>query len=134
MRGMRERVFEVVSPMHTAMLDDILHDSYYGMISGLSWDPAENGPWSHLAVGLESTPLTPYCLPGDLPPDGQDGYTDGYQIWSSLAYAYEMTGNPLFLTGLQRLLGTSDVLGGLQAVGESNIHNRAGALAMAQGL
>ena len=132
LRGMRERVFEGVSPLHTAMTDDVLHDSYYGMISTFAWDPAENGPWSHLAVAPAATPLVPFCLPGDLPGDGTTGYTDGYQIWSSLAYAYEMTGNPLFVTGLQRLTGTSDVKGGMQASGDDNISNRAGALAMAQ--
>ena len=109
-----------------------LHDSYYGMIAPFAWDPGENGPWSHLAVAPAAAPLTPYCLPGDLPGDGHTGYTDGYQIWSSLAYAYEMTGNPLFVTGLQRLIGTSDVKGGLEASGDSNIFNRAAALAMAQ--
>ena len=59
---------------------------------------------------------------------------DTFQIWSSLAYAHEMTGNPLFLEGLQRLLSASDVAGALEAAGDENIHNRAAAIAMAQRL
>ncbi|MDF1800924.1 MAG: hypothetical protein P1V81_17275 [Planctomycetota bacterium] len=134
LRGMRERVFEGVSAPHTAMLNDVLHDSYNGMMSGLAWNPSEVGPYSHLAVAPAGAQLTPFCLPGDLPGDGTTGYTDNFQVWSSLAYAYEMTGNPLFIQGLQRLTSNSDVTAALEAGGTENIFNRAAAIAMAQEL
>ena len=114
------------------MLDDILHDSYYGMISGMAWDPTKTGPYSHLAVGPLTVSNTPYCSPGDVPVDGLDGYLDHYQIWSSLAYAYELTSNPLFLTYAAKMTGTGDIRVDLEGDGLNNLGNRAALLALAQ--
>lgn len=130
--GMRKRVFEGVNTTYTAMLDDVLHDSYYGMISPLSWDPANAGPYSHLAVADLS--YNSYCSPGQLPSDGKDGYLDNFQIWSSLAYAYELTENPQFLTMTTKMLPSNDLRGELEAQGTENIYNRAAILALSQNL
>ena len=133
LRAMRERVFEDVSPAHTAMLNDILHDSYYGMISSLSWTPGNNGPWSHLATGpLDHAGTVPFCTGGDLPGDGQDGYTENFQCWSSLAYAYELTGNPLFLDYARYMSHPGSLTVSLEADGDKNLPNRAALLALVQ--
>ena len=130
--GMRKRVFEGVDTTLTVMLDDVMHDSFYGMISPMSWDPSESGPWSHLAVSTLS--LQPFCSPSQVPSDGLDGYLDKFQIWSSLAYAYELTGNPQFLTMTTKMLPSNDLRGELEAQGLENIFNRAAVIALAQQL
>jgi len=133
LRAMRERIFQGVSSAHTAMLNDILHDSYYGMISSLSWEPGQNGPWSHLATGpLDHAGTAPFCTGADLPSDGQDGYTENYQCWSSLAYGYEMTGNPLFLDYARMMADPGSLTVSLEADGDANLPNRAALLALVQ--
>lgn len=131
--GMRKRAFEGVDASRSAMIDDVLHDSYYGMISPMAWDPSNTAPYSHLAVAPLELGAVPFCTPGDVPPDGLDGYLDGFQIWSSLAYAYELTANPVFLTMAEKLTG-GDLLNVLQAQGDDNLGNRAALLALAQQL
>lgn len=130
--GMRKRVFEGVNAPVTAMLDDVLHDSYYGMISPMSWPASSPGPYSHLAVS--SLDYVPYCSPSQVPSDGIDGYIDNYQIWSSLAYAYELTENPQFLTMTTKMLPSNDLRGELESQGLENIYNRAAILALSQNL
>jgi len=68
-----------------------------------------------------------------VPVDGIDGYLDGFQIWSSLAYAYELTSNPVFLTMAEKMTG-GDLLNVLEAQGDENLGNRAALLALAQEL
>ena len=131
MRGMQKRAFEGVDATHTAMLEDILHDSYYGMISAMAWDPGNSAPYSHLAVAPLEAAAVPFCTPGDVPADGVDQYLDGFQIWSSMAYAYEMTANPLFLTYAEKLSGGPLKLT-MQSFGTDNIGNRAALLSLAQ--
>lgn len=130
-RGMQKRAFEGVDPTRTAMIEDILHDSYYGMISAMAWDPGNSAPYSHLAVAPLAAGAVPFCTPGDVPPDGIDQYLDAFQIWSSLAYAYEMTNNPVFLTYSEKMSG-GPLRITLEAAGTENIGNRAALLALAQ--
>ena len=133
LRGMRKRAFEGVDPAHSAMIDDVLHDSYYGMIAPMAWNPSNAAPYSHLAVAPLELGAVPFCSPGDVPVDGIDGYLDGFQIWSSLAYAYELTSNPVFLTMAEKMTG-GDLLNVLEAQGDENLGNRAALLALAQEL
>ena len=132
LRGMRKRVFEGVDAITTAQLDDVLHDSFYGMISPMSWNPSSAGPRTHLAVGQLN--YTPFCSPSDVPSSTQNGYLDNFQIWSSLAYAYELTSNPQFLNYTGKMLPSNDVRGELEAQGLENIYNRAAMLALVQDL
>jgi len=130
-RGMQKRAFEGVDATRTAMLEDILHDSYYGMIAPMAWDPGNSAPFSHLAVAPLAAGAVPYCTPGDVPADGVDQYLDAFQIWSSLAYAYEMTLNPVFLTYAEKMTG-GPLRITLEADGTGNIGNKAALLALAQ--
>ncbi len=133
LRALRERVFVGVSPAHNAMLNDILHDSYYGMIGSLSWQPGNAGPWSHLATGeLDHSGTVPFCTGGDLPGDGHDIYTENYQCWSSLAYAYELTLNPQFLDYARMMTDGGSLTASLEADGDSNLPNRMAILALVQ--
>lgn len=133
LRAMRERVFDGVSPAHKAMLDDVLHDSYYGMIGSLSWEPGNAGPWSHLATGpLDHSGSVPFCTAADLPGDGHDQYTENFQCWSSLAYAFEMTGNPLFLDYTRMMTDGGSLTVSLESDGDKNLSNRMAMLALVQ--
>ncbi|MFT6362927.1 MAG: hypothetical protein ACJAZ8_001337 [Planctomycetota bacterium] len=133
LRAARERVFDQVDSARYAMLGDVLHDSYYGLIGNLSWAPGNAGPWSHLAVGpLDTANMAPYCLQDDLPADGQDGYLEDYQCWSSLAFGFEMTGNTEFLERARLMTGGGSLTASLQADGTKNLGNRSALLALVQ--
>lgn len=135
LRGMRERVFDDVDSARYAMLGDVLHDSYYGMIGNMSWAPGNAGPWSHLAVApLDTLNQAPYCVQDDLPIDGQDGYLENYQCWSSLAFGYEMTGNPEFLARARLMTDGGSLTASLQSDGTKNLGNRSALLALVQAI
>ena len=72
--------------------------------------------------------LKQYCL--ECHADGGDGW----QCWSSLAYAYELTGNALYLQRAEEMLGGDELLPGLVSQGLWNLENRAALLALAQRL
>jgi hypothetical protein len=146
-RGMRETVFDGVSTPHVAMINSVLEGSYYGMISSMSWWPGEHAPWAHVALGpanggqwcshgqqLAELPMpcaSSTCL------SGNSGFHDDFQIGSSLAYAYEMTGDPIFL---QKALahtkkpGSLNLLQKLEVDGDKYLGNRAALIALAQSL
>lgn len=133
LRSMAVRVYKSVDFGRHAMLQDVLHDSYYGMISDLSWAPGNAGPWSHLAVApLDTETQVPFCSGAELPSDGHDQYLENYQCWSSLAYGFELTGNSTFLDHARLMTSGGSLTASLQAQGTSNLGNRAALLALAQ--
>ncbi len=93
--GMRESVFRGVSQERVAETDDILKKDIYAMISPLVWDHNIRGPWAMIAVGLADPNSPPFCT--YWPADGNYMIPDHFQIWSSFAYAYEITHDTTFL-------------------------------------
>lgn len=126
--AMIETVFRGVDYARTKTLEDVLTKQAYGLISPMSWDTAQNGPIASIAIA----PLTgaPYC--GSTP--AKSGL-DKFQSWNSLAYAYELTADPVFLQRAAEMSGantTPDLLTAQQAMSWTNHENRAGLLALAQ--
>jgi hypothetical protein len=74
----------------------------------------------------------PFCT--SIPPDGNYGFADHYQCWSSLAYAYELTRDPLFLAKAQEMLGSSNLTADLNADPVTNWQNRAALIQLMQSL
>jgi len=66
--------------------------------------------------------------------DGNYGIPDHYQIWSSFAYAWDITHDPIFLQKASEALGVSDFVSGVQAHGVDNWQNKAALLALAQSM
>jgi hypothetical protein len=130
--GMRESVYSGQDAARTAQVNEVLRQSFYAMISPLVWSAAQHGPWAMMAVGPMNLNLPPYCT--SIPADGNYGYPDLYQIWSSFAYAYQLTGDATFLNKAKEALGTSNLLGTLTSAGLDNIQNRTALLALAQRL
>lgn len=130
--GLVESVFDRVDSPRKAMLNHVLRDSFRAMATEPGWSTVHHAPWSKLAVGDNDFAHGPFC--GTPPPDGVTDGGDGWQCWSSLAYAYELTGNSLYLNRAMEMLNGAPMLPGLQSQGLWNLENRAALLALAQQL
>lgn len=128
--GLVETVFDRVDPPRAAQTRNVLRASFRAMATSPGWSDAHHAPWSKLAVGDANFAHAPFC--GAPPPGGQADGGDGWQCWSSFAYAWELTGNPLYLDRAREMLGTTNLLQGLVNQGLWNLENRAALLALAQ--
>jgi hypothetical protein len=133
-RGMLETVYRGLDSGRTAMLTDVLSDSFYALIGPISWSPSQKAPWQMTAVGPTDPSKPLYCTLSQLP---GDGYTPGafetFQNWSDFAYAYELTGDDVFLDYAWQQIGSPpDLLTKLEQDGLNNIENRTALLAILQ--
>jgi hypothetical protein len=134
--GVRESVFHGDDDAHATEVNSILGKSIYAMIGSLVWVNAWNGPQAMMAVGPFDASLPPYCT--YIPQDGTYGIPDHYQIWSSFAYAYHITGDHAFLDKATQAAGGGDLLQDLMQNSlnpiETNINNQVALLALVQSL
>lgn len=128
--SVRESVMRGVDPARTAKLDDVLRRSCGAMVVAPSWSETLHAPWTHLAVGDDDFTHPPFC--GNTPGDGVEGGGDAYQCWSSFAYAFELTGDLIYLQRATEMAGGTDLLTEMKAVGLDNLGNRAALLALLQ--
>ena len=129
--GVRSSVFLGDDPAATAMLEDVLIDSFYAFCSDMAFSEELRGPWTYSAVGPLDESLPAWC--DFLPPDGHTSIIDGFQVWSSFAYAHELTGDPHFLHRAETMLG-GELLQELLGDGMENLENRMALLQYAQAL
>jgi hypothetical protein len=85
-----------------------------------------------MATGPFDMAQAPFC--NSIPLDGNYGFADHYQPWSSLAYAYELTHDALFLQKASQMLGNVDFISTLNANPVDNWQNRAALIQLAQTL
>lgn len=130
--GVRETAYLGVDAQRTERLDALLRRAFYAMISPLVWSEVYHGPWAMMAVGPFDLAQAPYC--SWVPSDGNYGFADHYQIWSSFAYAWDITHDEKFLTKAADALGGSDFLAIGQANPLGNWQNKAALTALAQRL
>lgn len=130
--GVLETVFDGVDFPRADALRRVLRNSFRAMATTPGWSDEHHAPWSKLAVGDADFSHAPFC--GPPPADGTADGGDGWQCWSSLAYAHELAGGPLYLARAEEMLGGSELLPGLEAQGLWNLENRAALLALAQRL
>jgi len=128
----RESAFRGDNAARVAEVNSILQLSIQAMISPLVWDHTLGGPWAMIAVGPIDQNQPPYCT--YWPPDGNYGIADHYQIWSSFAYAYEITHNGVYLDRAAEALGGGNLAAALQAGGIENIQNKSALIALVQSL
>jgi hypothetical protein len=117
--GMRESVFQGENAARVAETNDILKKDIYAMISPLVWDHTIRGPWAMIAVGLSDANQPPFCT--YWPADGNYMIPDHFQIWSSFAYAYEITHDSTFLDYAAEGLGGGDIHALIQQYADYNI-------------
>jgi hypothetical protein len=132
LQGLRESVFRGVDPAHAAMTRDVLVESLYAFLSGMAWAP-NIGPWRYAAVGPKDVNLPIWCSRSEMPDDAVTiGDYETYQDWSSFAYGFELTGDPIFLERALVQTGGSNLLMRLRNEGADNIENRSPLLALLQ--
>jgi hypothetical protein len=131
-RGMTKTVFEGKNPNRTQQLEQVLTKSVYASLSPTFWNSDANAPYQYVAVGPASSSEPLFCE--DVPGDGRSTYIDRYQYWSSFAYAYELTGDELFLTRAAQMQGGSNLFNEALDEGTDNLGNRAALLALLQSL
>ena len=128
--GVRRTVFLGVNSPISRRINLILSASLRAMVSAPAWDSVLHGPASILAVGPLDLNVKPFC--GTKPPGGTLAGIDKYQVWSSYAYGYELTGNKLFLSRALEMTQGSDLRKSLENSKFVNIENRAALLALTE--
>jgi len=134
LQGLRESVFRGADPVHGAITRDVLTESLYAFVSEMSWFPGESGPWRYTGIGPLDISQPIWCSRSQMPGNAWSaGDTDTYQDWSSFAYGYELTGDPLFLDkAMQQMPFSPTLLFGMLNEGTDNVENRAALLALVQ--
>lgn len=122
-------VFGDVYPEAASAVRDVLTESAYSMISPLVWSTSQHGPFALFATSWFDGSVPPFCT--YIPWNGNQGNVDKYQVWSTFAYAYELTGDPVFLERAAEMLERS-LVPGLFDDGLINIENRAALIALLQ--
>lgn len=78
-----------------------------GLTGPVGWDSVKHGPRYQVAVGPNDVSLPLFCSLSELPADGKDDGIDGFQNWSNLAYAYEISKDPVYLDRAKEMGGGS---------------------------
>lgn len=103
--SMRESVFRGVDFARMGKLKRVIIDSAYTMIGFPAWEPIGAGPWNHVAIGPISLAQPMFC--NSLPTEGAAaGGLDKFQSWCTLAYGWELSGDPLFLQRTIQMSGS----------------------------
>ena len=132
MMSMLGSVYRGTGSHEELVLKNVIRASCYSMVQYPAWSDAKKGPWSQLAVAPLDNQQPPFC--GVLPPSGTSAGVDKYQAWSSFAYGYELTGDPIFLQKALIMGGGFNLLNTMKNGGLSNLENRAALIALAQTL
>ncbi len=136
--GLLESVFRGADPVHAGLLRDTLAGSLRAFIGEMAWFPGEPGPWRYTGVGPANPDLPVWCSRAEMPSDAWTaGDIEAYQDWSSFAYGYELTGDPVFLQFARTQRGAAtfqDLVALLRGDGTNNLVNRAALLALLQRL
>jgi len=134
LRGTLESVFRGVDPARQSELEYSLEKSTYAMIGPMAWSTSYNGPHAWVSVGpKEKVTTSPFC--GSIPGDGYANGPDKFQIWSSFAYGFELTGDTTFVQRAREAAGawgTTKLTQKFQSDGFKNLENRAALIALAQ--
>ena len=128
--GLKETVFRDADIARFNQTEYVLKESTKAMIGPMAWSTNHNAPWFYLAVTPLDLTQAPFC--GSVPPGGAGNGPDKYQNWSSFAYGYQLTNDPMFLQRAAEQQGGGNLLTGLQASGLTNLGNKAALLATMQ--
>ncbi|NOT30687.1 MAG: hypothetical protein HOP15_09605 [Planctomycetes bacterium] len=136
--GLEKSVFRGAYPGYSRMVRDVLVDSLRAFIGELAWFPGQPGPWRYTGIGPLDLNQPVWCARTDMPSDAWTaGDIEAYQDWSSFAYGFELTGDPVFLLRARTQSGGAtfqDLVTSLHDARTDNLVNRAALLALVQKL
>ncbi len=131
--GVASSVYRGANPGTAQTIQGVIRRSAYSMVQFPAWSDQKHGPWSELAVAPLAQNRPPFC--NSIPPAGTSAGVDKYQAWSSFAYGYELTGDPIFLVkALQMTGGGTNLLNSLKPAKYKNLENRAALIGLVQTL
>ncbi len=111
-------------------LNQILVDSVRSSFEGRYFNEMEGAPWFNCAVGPRELSGGNFCQ--NAPQGTTSAGVNRHEGYSSLAYAYELSGDSFFLFRASQMLGGGDILTRLQEGQGVNLPNTAALLALAQ--
>ena len=132
-KGVVESVFRGRQAGFTTMLEDLLSLSFWGFVSPLQWNEAQNGPKDIFAVGPLDIAQGVWCSAVQQPGDGYVPTVNTFQTYTTLGYAWQQTKHPFFLQRAAQMAGPNPIAK-IYGTGANNIENRAGLLYVLQNL
>jgi len=133
LQGLRETVFRRVHAGYDAMTRDVLLNSLYAFIGEMAWFPGQPGPWRYTGIGPLNIAQPIWCVRGQMPGNAfTAGDIEAFQDWSSFAWGYEITGDPIFLERATTQIGVPNLMNRLLNEGTQNLENRAALIALLQ--
>ncbi|MCP3916494.1 MAG: hypothetical protein GY711_13130 [bacterium] len=128
MRGLRENVYKGLDQGRASDLKTAILDSVRAAISPPFWSNNHTKPWFYAATAPSDATEPEFCnnLPGH-----SDSFDHG-TYYSSLAYAYQISGDDEFLFKASQLAGGGNLLNALEEFGRGNLKNTAALLALCQ--
>ncbi len=128
LQGMRSSIFEGTDASMTQRLGTMIVNNAYAQILPGFWDTAAGQPYSWIGVG-DVGAVGDYC---DNIPDWARASYHSSDYMSSLAYAYEYSGDSVFLAKAAEMLGGGDLQTLIESKGENQLELTAGMLALLQ--
>jgi len=128
--GLKETVFRDRDEARRIQVEEVITASMYANVSPLIWREEYNGPVSYIGLGPYDNTQPLYC--NNIPNGAEGSGADHHYIWTPFAYAYELTGDDVFLSRAIQMSGGGSLSNALHADGMNNIHNKAALLAMMQ--
>jgi len=130
LRSMTETIFRSEDEDRADRIEQIMVRSARGNTRAPYWSETEHAPYNFMAVGPYDHDAPLYC--GDVPNGAHSPNFDRSQYWSSLAYAYEISGDELFLFRAAEMAGGGDLFNQMAGSGLSNLGNMAALIALIQ--
>jgi len=130
LRGIQRSVFAGADNQRAEQLGQLLVRHAYGQMSPPFWNEEFSRPWFYMGVGEVDGGQGEFCT--DVPGEAFGDYTCNIWFYSSLAYAYEETGDEMFLYRAAEMLGGGDLLSLLEAQGTYNLQTTAALIALLQ--
>ncbi len=130
--AMGSSVYAGVDEARVESLNSILVESVRSSMSGRFWNEQEAAPYFNNAVGPTDINGGNFCW--NAPEGTASPYVNRTEYYSSLAYAFEISGEEFFLFRASQMLGGGDALARLREGQGSNIQNTAGLLALLQAM
>ncbi|MEZ5975276.1 MAG: hypothetical protein R3E96_10675 [Planctomycetota bacterium] len=128
--GLITSVYRSVDDDRADSLEQVLVASVRSTLTGRFFNEAESAPYFNNATGPADINQGNFC--DSAPPGTASSYVNRTEGYSSLAYAYELSGDSFFLFRASQILGGGDVWQRLQEGQGQNLHNTAALVALVQ--
>ena len=132
LRAIANTVFREFEDDKAERLDDVMVTRAYGTISSAFWSQENGAPHGTVAVGPYDLTQPPYC--GAATDHWASPQTDTKYPWNSLAYAYELTGDQVFLDRAADVANTTSLANFFDQNQLSDLDNRYAMLTLVQAI